>query len=1622
MVANVTKINSARSVVSYFVEDGYYAAGDPEHRKASRWHGRGAAALGLGRHVSPKRFAEIMRGEAPNAGVRLGTVRDGVLVHEAGRDVTLSAPKSVSLAALVDGDKRVVRAHDEAVRATLDWIEEELLLTRQWDRERRRHRRVRAPGMVAAVFRHLANRNLDPQLHSHAVIANMTLTDEGEWRSPDLGALASNEMLIGAFYRNELAARVAALGYDLEPSRAGHIPSFEIRGYGRPVLRSFSTRRRDILRWVEKHGVRNTASRRQQAALATRPRKAEPDRAAMTAMWAARAREMGLPTRKAQAMRRRRRRIHATAVDGAALSAQEVVWRGMEQLEERNSVFTARSLETLALGHSPGSFHLPALRAAVRGLVRDGHLVAAKKRRDPSFATDRIFRGEKDVVARMRAGLGEGAATVAEAAVDRGLAASGLTEGQKRAVRHILCSHDRILGVQGYAGTGKTAMLREAVRLAGAGRVIGLAPTAVAARAMGEEAGMPARTLAWFLARFGGAADGLIGEKELARLRRRYAGTVLVLDEASMVGTVQMQALMRIAETLGVGRLALVGDTAQLRAVDAGGPFRLLQRAGMPIAVMDEILRQRTPELRAAVDAALDREPALAVERLGGDVHEVNAGQLGETAARIWLGLDDAARAETALLAPTHELRERINEAVREALAEEGVLHGRRLTIERLVSRGMTRAQKGDIRNYAEGDEVIFLHDIWGGKARAGECFAVTGIKDGRVRLEHGDGRRLAIRPDGRVRYQVEVYETRTIEIRAGDMIRWTRNDPARGLANGDRAEVVEIGPRRVSFMGEDGRAFSLSRRDMQLRHLDHAWSSTVHGAQGITRDNVVAVLDSGHGALTDQATFYVELTRARDRVVVLTDNREDLMAALEAATGERVSALEAVGEDPAVGIMDREELWPQLSAWRAHEARAAAAGLLPLDMEGHGEVIARLGRLAARRNLPCPPPAAVARILEEQQAEATRRAEVEDWLEERGEREAVRAELAGEAEAAGVPLTDMAGWREWRDEAERRAKAGRRLLDGGEYRPHVEPAGGAPSDIEREAGALEAAVALDDECGALLEDWRAHGNDAEAAGIHPFHGEGYGALAARLEEIAGRPDLPLGTSACLTALLEEHEALVLAGQAVRNVLPSYREMDERRAGLLAEAEASGVPVTDLAAWKDGREEAGTLMRAGGALLERERFGVHLDRDPADRKLVERVVAAAEADALLAGALDTWRKHAGDAKAAAISPFDAEGTKEAMEPLRALAARDDLPAALPQDIRDLVEEHAREMRAEALVDGWSQAIGKLRQDREDLAGQAVDGGLAVAELPDWPEWRDDAGTVLASGQSLLQDEDCAPKLDRDAGLRTAIQGRVRALTAGLERDRSCALLIGEWKEHVDAARAKGVRPSTVRAHIGLAARMEEAAGRTDLDAATAVRLKGLLRENQRQEREQVEQDIDSQHERLLKQAGGNAELLPYQFDYKRFREAVTEARGLFDPGSDYAGQLGKIEVQMEAAGKRMALAKALRQRALSLRRMAQELDRRLEDNPGVPMHRQRGFRAWRREADRFLDDRRDALRDRLMAPHLDQADARGLLERSASTLQEERYRAPQQTKRQEAARQQRLRQDLDRSEGRGIKM
>ncbi|MDE0410261.1 MAG: relaxase domain-containing protein, partial [Alphaproteobacteria bacterium] len=270
MVAGLTDLTSTTMTVEYFSREGYYAKNDPRQRRASFWHGGAARALGMAKHVSPRAFERILSGYVPGTDIRLGRVRDGEHQHRPGFDLTLSAPKTVSLEALLYGDRRVLGAHDAAVKATLDWLERELLQTRSWDPATRQRPRVAAHGLVAAGFRHLTSRDQDPQIHTHCIVANMTRNRAGEWRSVEPTELRRNVRLIGAVYRQELAQRLLGLGFRIEATMIGGVPGFEIAGYGRAFVDAFSSRRREILAWLDAHGLPWSAALTQQAALITR--------------------------------------------------------------------------------------------------------------------------------------------------------------------------------------------------------------------------------------------------------------------------------------------------------------------------------------------------------------------------------------------------------------------------------------------------------------------------------------------------------------------------------------------------------------------------------------------------------------------------------------------------------------------------------------------------------------------------------------------------------------------------------------------------------------------------------------------------------------------------------------------------------------------------------------------------------------------------------------------------------------------------------------------------------------------------------------------------------------------------------------------------------------------------------------------------------------------------------------------------------------------------------------------------------------------------------------------------------------------------------------------------------
>ncbi len=976
---SIGAIASAAQGASYYEKDGYYARDDPEHRDASAWFGKGAEALGLSGPVDTETFRAILEGKVSDgSGTELGKCgRDGSIEHRPDRDLTFSAPKSVSIAALVGSDERIVGAHDRAVQATLAWVEKNAVETRMWDRETGRMVRVGGQKCVVATFRHDTSRALDPQLHTHSVLANMVQGADGKWRTMANEALYERQKLIGAIYRNELAAGLTRLGYAIEKTHADG--RFEIAGVSREATRAFSTRRAEIEAAMAAGGSGASADNprhAQRAALMTRATKREIDRDELRHVWQRQAADLGLDvgrfvagalarrivqergsgspvqeaapavssvvslTTAAETDRRHEGREAAVASDGRdartppglpnavgrpgrvpagaaapagpgeslhdrGTASRAVAW-AMAHLSEREAVFARANLLAAALAHAPGTLTVGAVEREVAVLEKAGalHAVRLPGARD-SLATDRTVGEERETIALMRAGQARGQAPMRRRAVRQHLHKGPLTAGQKDAVALILAAKDRVVGVQGYAGTGKTTMLDRARTLAErkGWRMMGLAPSASAVKTLAAEANIESQTLQGFLARNAGVAAGRLTKRGAREMRAAFAKTILVVDEGSLASTVQARDLLRIANELRIPRVALVGDAKQLDAVDAGKPFAQLQAAGMPTAVMDEILRQRDPALKEAVEASLKGEIRRAFGKLGSNVTEAAARDLAGTVAGRWLALPPDAREKTGVMAPSHELRLGINGHIRDQLAREGRLHGPAMDGEKLVSKGYTNAEKALAGNYAPGDVVAFHRAYRRIGVAKGEERRVLGIdgRRGAVLLDDNKGGSVAWKPAriGGMKGGTEVYRLEGIELRAGDRIRWTRNDAGLGLVNSRTAEVLGVANGRVTFRLEDGRRLDLRPGDPQLRHLDHAWASTVHAFQGRTVDNVIAAMEARHPHLTTQKSFYVEISRARERAELVTDDASDLRAQLQAATGERIAALEGIGEMP---------------------------------------------------------------------------------------------------------------------------------------------------------------------------------------------------------------------------------------------------------------------------------------------------------------------------------------------------------------------------------------------------------------------------------------------------------------------------------------------------------------------------------------------------------------------------------------------------------------------------------------------------------------------------------------------------------------------------------------------------
>jgi len=959
---SIANVRSPSAAASYFAADNYYASADAD--RSGQWIGKGAEAIGLAGRVEAKAFDALLRGELPD-GTQIGNPGQP---HRPGTDLTFSLPKSWSLLALVGGDRRIAEAYREAVVDTLRWAELNAAQTRLANNGA--IRLTPTDNLAIGLFQHDTNRNQEPNLHFHAVVANLTRGPDGKWRALRNDKLWELNTLLNSMTMARFRLAIEKLGYVTGP--VGKHGNFEAAGITRGQIMAFSSRRREVLEARRGPGLEAGII----AALDTRSAKPViEDRAALGSTWRDTAAAIGLDlariidlARSHEVLAAERDRAKAPLLerglaflrqmaarvraperdplvpdyvlkgDPETIAAAQAVASAVRHLSQREAAFPREALFKAAL-----DFGLPTtidhVEGRVAALVRSGELVRGGSAHEGWLASREAVGSEQGILAEVEQGRGAAPAILpaeeagqrvqAVAALNHGLT---LNAGQEAAARLILSSQNRIIAVQGVAGAGKSSVLKAVAQvLADEGRqVLGLAVQNTLVQMLERDTVIRSQTLARFLRTWHEMLENPESAGLLAEARQALSGHVLVLDEASMVSNADKEKLVRLANLAEVDRLVLIGDRKQLGAVDAGKPFDLVQKARIERAEMRVNLRGRDPVLRQAQAAAQAGRVEEALGHLRGTTIETE-GDSAIVGAEQWLALPPAERERTAIYASGRALRSAVNEAVQAGLKANGELGSRALRLEVLSRVNATREELRYLAAYRAG-MVLGVR----GRDRAlrltGGQYRIASVDHAAksVELEDKRGRRVSFNPSriraGEKDDRLALFETKPLAIYEGDRIRWTENDHQRGLFNADQAWIVAVDGKRVTVETPAGMTHHLKLDDPMLKRLDLAYALNAHMAQGLTSDRGIAVMDSRERNLANQQTFLVTVTRLRDSLTLVVDNAGKLGAAMARNAGDKSSALEvterlrsAAARGSAAGrvVEDRQQEEPELSKER---------------------------------------------------------------------------------------------------------------------------------------------------------------------------------------------------------------------------------------------------------------------------------------------------------------------------------------------------------------------------------------------------------------------------------------------------------------------------------------------------------------------------------------------------------------------------------------------------------------------------------------------------------------------------------------------------------------------------------
>lgn len=827
------------------------------------WAGSASIVKTLSKHVKREDLKSLTRGVIPNSvkGIASGAQRirgkkpnqedSERLAH----DVTLSAPKSVSMALHLEGDNRIFDAHMEAVLETFELIEREYAQSRIQVNGVRSV--VNTGNMIAALIPHHTSRDGDMQLHTHMLIMNGTQGPDGQWRSLSHEKLAKAKW-VGSFYRQKLAEKVQRLGYRIYETKHG----FELEGYQRSDIEVFSKRHRAIVKEVMNEGLELTPENKKKQVLPTRKAKKVVGRKLETIQdhWQEEAQSQSV----------------GHSVVGEPLEvlpepdrARLEVESAIRHLSEWSSAFEKDDIYAYVFEkiNAKGT----AVEQVDKAISQNKELIPVER----GFTTVTAVEEEAQIHQLWMAGQGQAQPMVAQPSLER--VDIDLNEDQANAVLNTLTSTDRHQIWQGFPGVGKTRSLRAMKQLlTEAGFTIrGFSPTIPAAKTLQDELGIPTNTV-----------------EHLVRSQPDVASNqVWLIDESGIISRKQMLAIQKHADRTGA-RLISAGDGGQNSPISAGSPFRFMQRNGATTHRIEEIVRQKDETQKQAVELISKGQGVEALDLLYAKDYVIDLGSKSATvkaAAKQFLALPMNEQKETLIVAGTNEQRLAAEKEIRKGEKAVGRL-GESSEIVQLKSRNMSIEQKSRADWYHQGDYLRLLQD-----------YKSTGLKRGQLyKVEKREGKELIVSSFGGRSYRInpskykdkEVYHAQNFDVAVGDKLRWTTTIRENDWINGQQLTVTALDSLNMTAVDREGRSHQVPLTQPLALEYDRVWTS--FRSQGATKKRSIIIATNDR--TSNQEPFCVDISRQEREITIYTEDLEKLRDRV-AESNAQENALDLIGE-----------------------------------------------------------------------------------------------------------------------------------------------------------------------------------------------------------------------------------------------------------------------------------------------------------------------------------------------------------------------------------------------------------------------------------------------------------------------------------------------------------------------------------------------------------------------------------------------------------------------------------------------------------------------------------------------------------------------------------------------------